>query len=131
MTEAALVQSYVTFFRPGDLTPAMWSEIVETWDVEAALALARKIEGQRPFAFQFSTIDHTGGERLNKSPMHYLGGRVETLADIEARNDPCEAAMLEALKRMGPAACTITYAAGLDWMRTQPLHPADVVLEFA
>ena len=48
--------------------------------------------GATPYAFRFSTRSRGGADLDSKesasSPLYHLGGRVETLEEVEARNDP-------------------------------------------
>jgi hypothetical protein len=88
---------FITFYSPGTFVPEETTREVESWDVEAARRIAGEIverHGAKPFGFRFSTSER-GDDDFNpketaRSGMYYLGGKVRTLADVEADNDPKE-----------------------------------------
>lgn len=57
-----------------------------------------------PFGFFFRTVEKTGSEwdvetkTIAESPLYYLGGYIETLGEIEARNDPKESILISNMK---------------------------------
>lgn len=88
---------FVTFLSPGTFVSETTEKPIASWDVDKAVKMARKIKeryGARPYGFQFSTRergpDDLDSKVTKRSGIYYLGGRVETLADVEARNDPKE-----------------------------------------
>ena len=90
-------QHFVTFFSPGTFVGEMTAKPIGAWDVDVAVKMAGDIVeryGARPYGFRFSTRSRNNDELDSKqsaqSGVYYLGGRVETLADVEVRNDPNE-----------------------------------------
>src|SRR5580765_847001 len=90
-------QNFVTFYSPGTLFPEETTKPIDSWDVDKAIEMARTIterHSAKPYGFRFITRGR--GERdldskvTNTSGVYYLGGKVLTLADVEARNDPKE-----------------------------------------
>jgi hypothetical protein len=133
MTDAFMQKHFVTFYSPGTFVHEVTTRAIDKWDVDKAVEMARGIVERynaRPYGFRFSTRARSAGELDSKvtreSAMYYLGGKVETLAEVEARNDPKEE-ILRANMR------------GNDWPRiivndnswrwTQPLEDDDVVLD--
>ena len=88
---------FVTFLSPGTFVAEQTEKPIASWDVEEAVKMARKIKERysaRPYGFQFSTRergpDDLDSKVTKRSGTYFLGGKVETLAEIEARNDPKE-----------------------------------------
>lgn len=91
---AALIKHFVSFYSPGTFCSEVSVEEVPRWDIELAQKRARGIKeryGATPYGFSFHTKergeDDFDSKVTKKSPMYYLGGKVLTLADVEARND--------------------------------------------
>jgi hypothetical protein len=79
--------TYLTYFYPGSFFNEESSKEVPKRNVASA------VKGASPGAFAFQYHDRTkmvvDGETLwgpvkNKSPMHYIGGKVYTLPEVEA-----------------------------------------------
>lgn len=88
---------FVTFFSPGTFTAETSSLPIDSWDVEKAKEMAHDVVeryGATPFGFQFNTRTRGDADLDSKqsaqSPFYHLGGKIETRAEIEARNDPKE-----------------------------------------
>lgn len=83
---------FVTFLSPGTFVSETTTKPIESWDVEKAMEMARRIEerhGATPYGFMFET--RSRGEKdldsrtTKTSGIYYLGGVVETLAEVKAR----------------------------------------------
>lgn len=124
---------FVIFLSPGTFVAEDTTRQVESWDVKAAQAMAEAIterHGATPYGFYFTTSERAPGEwepkRTAKSPMYYLPHcKVETLEEIEARNDPKES-ILRGNMRGNDFKRVIVTTKGWRW--TQPLNDDDVVL---
>ena len=125
-------QHFVTFFSPGTFVAEQTTKPIESWDVEAAKAMLTGIHeryGATPYGFQFSTRARgpkdLDSKVVERSPLYYVNCKVETLAEIEARNDPKEAILLANMRANGwdRIVCTTQ-----GWRWTQPLGPGDIVL---
>jgi hypothetical protein len=125
---------FVTFFSPGTFVSEDTTKEIDSWDVEKAKKMAHSITERyaaTPFGFQFTTRSR-GSDDLDskvsaKSPMYYLGGKVETLEEVEARNDPKEE-ILRANMRCNGWHRIITNTN--SWKHTAPLNKGDVVLDW-
>ena len=123
---------FVTFYSPGTFVAETTQKPLPSWDVDLAVAMATDIKeryGARPYGFRFSTRgrgpDDLDSREIASSPMHYIGGKVETLAEVEARNDPKEEILRSNMRVNGyPRIWTATEG----WRWTQPLRDDDVVI---
>lgn len=126
--------NFVTFYSPGTFFAETTLREVKAWSVPIAKRMARKIQeryGATPYAFRFSTRKRIGkkpdAEVIKTSPLYYLGGVVETLEEIEKRNDPEEKILRSNMKCNGwKKVITNTNS----WKITQPFEETDVLLEW-
>ena len=131
----SITKHYVTFLSPGTFLHEESTKEIPEWNVEAATTMAREITARynaTPFAFQFSTRERGDGDfdskQTKKSGRYFLGGKIETVADVEARNDPDERILLSNMKRNGWDRIVVNTN---SFMITQPLNADDTVLEYA
>lgn len=131
--DTEMKRHYVTFLSPGTFMAEDTTKQVESWDVKAAQKMAEEIEeryGATPYGFYFWTRERGAAEwepkQTAKSPMYYLPHcKVETLAEIEARNDPKESILRSNMRCNGFTRVVVTTK---GWRWTQPLNDTDVVL---
>lgn len=130
----AMQQHYVIFYSPGTFVAEESSKPVDAWDVDAAVEAARKIRERHnavPYGFCFITRargdDDLDAKEVARSPFYYLGGKIETLAEIEARADPKEWILLGNMRSNGYDR-VIVNTNSRKW--TQPLDETGVVLDF-
>ena len=125
---------FVTFFSPGTFVAEITERPIASWDVEIAKKMARGIKeryGATPYAFQFSTRSRKTNELDSSvtatSPMYYLGGKVETLAEVKARATDKESILVSNMECNG-----IKHIITSDnsWRFTGELKADDVVLEW-
>lgn len=124
---------FVHFLSPGTFVEEQTSKPIESWDVEAAVKMARDIHerhGAVPYGFRFSTRER-GAEDLDsketaRSATYYLGGEVRTLAEVEAAALPSERILRDNM-RINQWDLVVTNRNSWSW--TQPLLPGDVVLD--
>lgn len=99
-------QEFVTFYSPGTLFSEMTQKPIAERDVKLAVQMSETIRERynaRPYGFVFETRivsdpvpDGEGGELHVESKLvecsgtYFLGGKLETLDEVEARNDPKE-----------------------------------------
>jgi hypothetical protein len=126
-------QHFVTFYSPGTFVAETTAKPVDSWNVDDAVAMAALIEerhGAKPYGFRFTTRGREDSELDSKviatSPMHYIGGKVETREEIEARNDPNEEILRSNLRCNGHERVWTTTN---GWRWTQPLGSDDVVID--
>lgn len=133
---------YVTFYSPGTLFAETTTKEIDGWDTREAVAMAEAIverHGARPYAFDFKTMivagdvpDGEGGtlsvepKEVARCGMHFLGGRLETLDDVEARNDPKES-ILRANMRANPMPIVVVVERG--YRSTHIFSERDVVVD--
>ena len=121
---------FVTFYSPGTFIAEMTEEPIDSWDVKLAEKRAKKITERynaKPYGFSFSTRSRNADELDSKvtatSHMYYLSGKIETLAEIKAREP---AGILFSNMQCNNWNRIITCKTPYPW--TQPLEDGDVVL---
>lgn len=125
---------FVTFYSPGTFVSESTEKEIDSWDTVKAIFLARKVKerhGATPYGFKFTTMERKDNDWepkvTKRSGMYYLGGVVETLAEVEARNDPKESILRSNMKCNGwDKIITNTNS----WKITLPLEKGDVVLDW-
>lgn len=125
---------FVTFYSPGTFVAEDSTKPVTAWNVEEALALARDIlerHNARPYGFCFTTRARADADldskEIARSGMYFLGGKVETLAEVEARNDPADRILIANMRDNGlDRIITNTNS----WRWTQPFRDGDTLLEW-
>lgn len=125
-------QHFVTFFSPGTFVAETTEKPIDSWNVDDAVAMAALITeryGAKPYGFRFTTRGREDHELDSKviatSPMHYIGGKIETLEEIETRNDPSESILRTNMRGNGYSRVWTTTE---GWRWTQPLSDEDVVI---
>jgi hypothetical protein len=125
---------FVTFMSPGTFVRETTQLPIDSWDPQKAMEMARDIvkrHGAKPFGFQFSTRSR-GANDLDSmvtatSGVYFLGGKIETLKDVEARDDPKEK-ILRANMRANDIKRIITNTNSCKI--TVPFEDSDVLLDF-
>ena len=125
-----LIKHFVTFYSPGTFTAEQTTKEIPSWDVDLAVAMMTDIHerhGARPYGFRFTTRkrgpDDFESKQTHQSAFHYVGGKVETLEEVIARNDPAERILRENMK-MNDWDRIWTTSHGYRW--TQPFQPNDI-----
>lgn len=125
---------FVTFYSPGTFVAETTDKPIASWDVETACDMAHGITeryGATPYGFQFSTRsrgpDDLDSKESARSPFYHLGGRIETLAEVEARNDDKEFILVSNMKCNGWDKIVVN---DNSWRSTRPLGKDDVVLDW-
>lgn len=128
----SMQQHFVTFYSPGSFVAEETRQPIDAWSVPTALELSRSIVeryNSRPYGFRFSTRTRGDADLDSKvtatSPMHYIAGRVETIEEIEARNDPTESILRSNMRGNGWARVVVTES---PWRHCGRLDAGDVVL---
>src|ERR1035437_6950098 len=88
---------FVTFFSPGTFVSETSEVPIKEWDTKLAMKMADGITERynaTPYGFQFTTRERGPKDLDSKvvktSNTYYLGGHLETLEEVERRNDPKE-----------------------------------------
>lgn len=126
---------FVTFLSPGSFCSEQTQKPIDEWDVETAKDMVRNIKerhGATPYGFYFSTRERKDDELDSKvtktSSMYYLGGKIETLAEVKARKDPNDKILISNMEcNEWDRIITNTNS----WKITQPLGKDDIVLEWS
>ena len=134
MNPITIKQNYVTFLSPGSLFPEDQTEKIQTWNVSEASRMSKDIleaHGATPYGFYFSTRgrgdEDMDSRQLARTGIYYLHGKIETLAEIENRNDRGDRVLIANMRGNGYAQVVVNKE-GYSW--TQPLRDGDVVLEY-
>lgn len=125
---------FVTFYSPGTFVAETTRMPIDSWDVEQAKQTASSIverHGATPYGFKFTTRSRDEGDldsrQIAESSMYYLGGTVQTLAEIKAKNDPADRILISNMEGNG---WDRVITNNNSWQWTQPLQADDVVLEW-
>lgn len=125
---------FVTFYSPGTLVAEMSERPIDSWDVEQAKEMAHGIverHGATPYGFRFTTRSRGDADldstETARSPFYHLGGRIETLAEVEARNDPEEKILRSNMRVNG---CDKIVINDNSWRATHPFNATDVLLDW-
>ena len=101
-------QHFVTFYSPGTFVAECTELPIASWDIELALTMSTTIHERydaTPYGFRFSTRARTAEDLdstvTSRSPFYYIVGTVETVEQIEARNDPTEAILRSNMRNNG------------------------------
>jgi hypothetical protein len=105
---------YVIFHSPGTFFDETSSREIDSWDTKKAVEMSEQISERydaKPYGFRFLTNreadpikDQDGNEmevapkKVKDSPMHFLGGKVETYKEIANRNLKDERILLSNMK---------------------------------
>lgn len=125
---------FVTFYSPGTFMSETTSRPIDSWDIERAKEMAHDVVeryGATPYGFQFSTRarddDDLDSKQSAESPFYHLGGKVETLAEVEKRNDPKEDILRSNMRCNGYDRIVVN---DNSWRSVRPLGKTDVILDW-
>lgn len=127
-------QHFVTFLSPGTFVSEQATQEVDDWDINAAVERAHTIvarHGATPYAFYFTTrgrgSEDLDSKEMDRSCQYFLGGKIETLADVEARNDPTES-ILRSNMRMNDIKRVLVNTN--SFKSTMPFGDDDILVDF-
>lgn len=125
---------FVTFFSPGTLVAEQSTAQIKAWDINVAMDMANAITERynaTPYGFRFSTrsrgVKDLDSKEVKRSPLYYLGGTVETLAEVKARASAKDRILIANMEGNGYDRIITN---NNSWKWTQPLDADDVVLDF-
>ncbi|KQW72338.1 hypothetical protein [Ensifer sp. Root127] len=106
--------------------------VVETssWDVEAAAGIAHRLtleRGVQPYAFWFESREPGHGPEPKISGTYYLGGKLQTLDELRAENDPSAVIMIHHLEARGIERVVTT---NCPCLASFPFRDGDHILEW-
>lgn len=129
-----IAKHFVTFFSPGTFVAEHSGKEVDAWNVDLACELAHGIVeryGATPYAFYFTTRGRgpadLDSKEIARSPTYYLGGKVETLAEIKTRNSLDDQILISNMESNG---CPVVIVNTNSWRWTQALQPTDIILDW-
>lgn len=132
---ASVQAHFVTYYSPGTFVSEQTEKPVDSWDVEAAVEMAKTVlerHGATPHSFRFSTRSRGPSDLdsrvSDRSPLYWLGGTIETLDDVEARNDPSEEILRANMRGNGVKRVIVNTN---SWRFTSAFSDGDVLLPFA
>lgn len=124
---------YVNFMSPGSFMAETTTKEIDSWDVNKAIEISENIEeryGAKPYGFYFTTRERKDtdfdSKQVAESGMYYLGGKVRTIAEVEAENNPNDKILLSNMRSNGYNRVISTTK---GWAWTQPLKDNDIVLQ--
>jgi hypothetical protein len=124
---------FVVFYSPGTFVSEETEKPIDSWDVDRAVAIAKQIRERydaRPYGFRFFTRTR-GAKDLDskvsaKSGLYWLGGVVETLAQVKARATEQDRILVSNMEGNGYKQIVTNTN---SWKWTLPLEDGDVVLD--
>lgn len=125
---------FVIFYSPGTFVAETSEKPIDSWDTDAAMEMAHGIVERysaTPYGFCFTTRgrgpNDLDSKEIARSPFYHLGGQVETLAEVEARNDPKEEILRSNMRGNGYDKIVVN---DNSWRSTRPLGATDVILDW-
>lgn len=125
---------FVTFYSPGTFVAETTEKPIGEWDVEKAKKMAKEIVERynaRPYGFRFLTRERGENDLDSKvtktSAMYYLGGKIETLAQVKKRATEKDRILVSNMECNGWNRIVTN---SNSWLVTQPLEKGDVVLDW-
>jgi hypothetical protein len=125
---------FVTFLSPGTFVHEESTHPIKSWDIAKASEMAHDIverHGATPFCFYFTTRGRTDrqldSKEIKRSGRYFLGGKIETLAEVKKRNDPDERILRANMEGNGYKRIIVNTN---SWKITQPFESDDTYLEW-
>lgn len=125
---------FVEFYSPGTFVSEETSLDIDSWDIEKAMKMARSIKerhGATPYGFRFYTRERKENDLDSKvtktSNMYYLGGKIETLAQVKARATKEDSILISNMECNG---WNQIITNDNSWRITQALRENDIVLDW-
>jgi len=125
---------FVTFLSPGTFVSETTTKPIASWSVEKAKAMVGGITeryGATPYGFMFTTRSRGPKDLDSKvvktSGVYYLGGKVETLAQVKRRASKDDKILISNME-CNKIAKVITNTN--SWKFTAELRKGDVVVEW-
>ena len=125
-------QHFVTFYSPGSFVNEETTKPIDKWDINQAKEMALTIierYNATPFAFEFSTRQRKkkdlDSKEIERSPRYWLGGKIETLAEVEARATEKDTILVSNMRNNGYKKVITN---NNSWKYTAPFKDDDIVL---
>ena len=125
---------FVEFLSPGTFISETTEKPIKSWDIEAAKKMAHDVVERynaKPYGFRFITRERgpkdLDSKRVKVSGIYYLGGKVETLAQVKARATKGDQILISNME-CNKIKKVITNTN--SWKFTAALEKGDVVLDW-
>jgi len=123
---------FITFCSPGTFISETTTKEIEAWNIQLAKEMAKEIKeryGATPYGFYFTTRgrneDELNSKIIASSGMYYLGGKIMTLEEVEAQNNPNNRTLIDNMKIGNHNKIIVNTN---SWEFVAPLYEEDVVL---
>lgn len=127
-----MIKHFVQFLCPGTFCAEIENRAIDSWDIEKAKDLAKKITvryNAKPYAFYFYTQEKKpecwDAEIINQSHMYYINGKVYSLEEVKARNDPEDKILISNMESNEWSHVVETYS---PWKNTAVFNDGDSVV---
>jgi len=124
---------FVEFLSPGTFVSETTTKPIADWNIDAAVLMAADVTeryGAKPYGFRFVTRSREESDLDSRvtasSGIYFLGGRIETLDEIKARNDPRDGNLIFNMKANGWGRVIVN---DNSWRVTLPFTDIDTLLE--
>lgn len=125
---------FVDFFSPGTFFSETSRFEIDLWDVNKAVEMARTINERynaTPYGFRFVTRERDETDFDSKetahSGMYYLGGKIMSLAEVKAKNDPKDKILISNMENNGYHSIIVNEN---SWRITLPFKDDDTLVPF-
>lgn len=127
---------FVQFYSPGTFISESSIKPIDSWDIKKAIIMAKNIKERHnatPYAFRFFTKERTETEldsrETKTSGRYYLNGKISTLEEVIARNDPKEEILIWNMKANQYDKIVEKHPDAPGWKWTFPFEVTDVLIE--
>ena len=127
-----MVRHFVHFLCPGTFFAETEDRVIDSWDVEKAKNLAKKITvryNSKPYAFYFYTQekkpDDWEAKVINQSHMYFINGKVYSLEEIKARNNSDDRILISNMEYNGWSHVVETYS---PWKNISVFDDGDCIV---
>jgi len=129
-----MLKHFVNFYSPGTFISEESTQDIKSWDVQKAMKMADAIAERynaTPYGFRFSTRerkdDDLDSSVTKTSHMYFLGGKIKTLKDIQAENDPSNRILISNMEINNIKRVVVNTN---SYKSVLPLEKDDVVLNY-
>jgi len=129
-----MIKHFVEFYSPGTFFSETTSKPIDSWDINTALEMVKGIKERynaTPYGFKFVTYERSDSDLdskvSKKSNMYFLGGTIETLAQIEARHDDDDRILISNMHNNGYDKVLVNTN---SWKIVVPIEKGDIILQW-
>lgn len=125
---------FVIFFSPGTFVAETTEKPIDSWNIDKAVEMSREVKQRYdaiPYGFCFTTrerkYDELDSKEIKRSGTYFLGGKILTIEDLRARNDPKDKILIS---NMECNHWNRIIENNNSWKWVQPLRDGDVIVPF-